>query len=281
MKDCIIIGCGPAGVSAGLYIKRANKDVLCLYSGMSSLEDANLIQNYYGFPNGISGKELYSNGIEQAKNIGIEVKNEEVVHIEKNDCFKVKTNVGEYEAKSLILAIGNKKVKPSIEGLKEFEGRGVSYCAICDGFFFRDKSVVVIGDGNFAISEAKILRNVTNNVKILTNGNQIKEKTEFEVIDKKIARISGNDKVESVEFEDGTKIDVSGVFVALGEAGAFDFAKSLGILVDGQNIKVDENMRTNIDGLYAVGNSNGGLLQVSKAVHDGAVAGLDVVKYLN
>ena len=281
MKDCIIIGCGPAGISAGLYLKRANKDVLCLYSGGSSLEDASLIQNYYGFPNGISGKELYNNGIEQAKNIGIEVKNEEVVHIEKSDCFKVKTNVSEYEAKSVILAIGNKKVKPNIEGIKEFDGKGVSYCAICDGFFFRNKNVVVIGDGNFAISEAEILKNVTNSVKILTDGNNIKGKTNFEVVEKKITKISGNDKVENVEFEDGTKIEADGVFVALGEAGAFDFAKILGIIVDGQNIKVDENMRTNIDGLYAVGNSIGGLLQVSKAVYDGAVAGLDVIKYLN
>ena len=281
MKDCIIIGCGPAGISAGLYLKRANKDVLCFYSGESSLEDASLIQNYYGFPNGISGKELYNNGIEQAKNIGIEVKNEEVVHIEKSDCFKVKTNVSEYEAKSVILAIGNKKVKPNIEGIKEFDGKGVSYCAICDGFFFRNKNVVVIGDGNFAISEAEILKNVTNSVKILTDGNNIKGKTDFEFVEKKITKISGNDKVENVEFEDGTKIEADGVFVALGEAGAFDFAKILGIIVDGQNIKVDENMRTNIDGLYAVGNSIGGLLQVSKAVYDGAVAGLDVIKYLN
>ena len=281
MKDCIIIGCGPAGISAGLYLKRANKDVLCFYSGGSSLEDASLIQNYYGFPNGISGKELYNNGIEQAKNLGIEVKNEEVVHIEKSDCFKVKTNVSEYEAKSVILAIGNKKVKPNIEGIKEFDGKGVSYCAICDGFFFRNKNVVVIGDGNFAISEAEILKNVTNSVKILTDGNNIKGKTDFEFVEKKITKISGNDKVENVEFEDGTKIEADGVFVALGEAGAFDFAKILGIIVDGQIIKVDENMRTNIDGLYAVGNSIGGLLQVSKAVYDGAVAGLDVIKYLN
>ena len=281
MKDCIIIGCGPAGISAVLYLKRANKDVLCFYSGGSSLEDASLIQNYYGFPNGISGKELYNNGIEQAKNLGIEVKNEEVVHIEKSDCFKVKTNVSEYEAKTVILAIGNKKVKPNIEGIKEFDGKGVSYCAICDGFFFRNKNVVVIGDGNFAISEAEILKNVTNSVKILTDGNNIKGKTDFEVVEKKITKISGNDKVENVEFEDGTKIEADGVFVALGEAGAFDFAKILGIIVDGQNIKVDENMRTNIDGLYAVGNSIGGLLQVSKAVYDGAVAGLDVIKYLN
>ena len=219
MYDVIIIGAGPAGISAGLYAKRANKTVLILYNGESNLEKAHLIDNYYGFENGISGQDLYKTGIEQAKNLGIEVLKEEVLHIEKIESFKITTENKEYESKTLILATGNKKLRPNIKGILEFEGKGISYCAICDGFFYRNKNVVVIGDGKFANSEANDLKNIVNNVKILTNANEMKVSTDFETITTKIKEIKGDNKVREVEFEDGTTLEVDGIFVALGEAG--------------------------------------------------------------
>ena len=282
MVDVVIIGAGPAGISAALYAKRANKNVLVIYNGESNLEKAEKIDNYYGFENGITGKELYEAGIRQAKNLGVEVKEEEVLNLELTlDGFAVKTVDNVYEAKTCIIATGNKKLRPNIDGILEFEGKGVSYCAICDGFFYRKKNVVVIGNGKFAVSEAKDLENVVGNVKILTNGENMATDTYFEVVNKKISKIVGDEKVKFIEFTDGTTLEIDGVFVALGEAGGSDFAKKLGVVLDKDNIKVDENMATNINGLYSCGNTNGGLLQVCKAVHEGAVAGLSAVKYLN
>lgn len=159
MYDVIIIGAGPAGVSAGLYAKRANKNVLILYYGTSNLEKATDIDNYYGFEKGISGKELYNNGIKQAENLKIDVRKEEVLNIEKiNNDFIIKTTENEYNSKTVIIATGNKKLRPNIKGISEFEGKGISYCAICDGFFYRNKNVAVIGNGKFALNEASDLK---------------------------------------------------------------------------------------------------------------------------
>ena len=281
MIDLIIVGAGPAGISAGLYAKRANTNVLILYNGESNLEKAEKIDNYYGFENGISGKDLYEIGIKQAQNIGIKVKKEEVIHIEQSlNGFEIKTTENSYESRALIIATGNKKIRPSIKGINEFEGKGVSYCAICDGFFYRNKNVVVIGNGEFAINEANILKNIANNVKILTNGLEMLQKTNIEVSKGKIKEIKGGLRVQEVVFEDDSTIEVDGVFVALGEAGGADFAKKIGVLTNNDNIVVDEKMKTNVKGLFACGNANGGLLQVSKAVYEGAVAGLSASNYL-
>lgn len=281
MYDIIIIGAGPAGISASLYAKRAGANVLILYYGESSLDKAQKIDNYYGFVNGIEGNKLYQNGIEQAKNLGVEVKNEEVINIEKReDEFIIKTQNKEYTAKSTIISTGNKKLRPNIKGLIKLEGKGISYCAVCDGFFYRNKNVVVLGNGEFARSEAEHLKNIVNNVKILTNGEKIEANSNFEVITTKIKEIQGDEKVEKVEFEDGSKLDIDGVFIALGEAGGVDFAKKMGVMLNKDNIVVNENMQTNIEGLYACGNVTGGMLQICKATYEGAKAGLDAVKYI-
>lgn len=280
MYDVTIIGAGPAGISASLYVKRANLNVLVLYHGESNLEQATEIDNYYGFPGGISGKELYENGIKQSKDLGVDVIEKEVVKItNENKLFNVETVDGKYETKTIIFATGNKKIRPNIDGIAKFEGKGISYCAICDAFFYRKKNVAVIGNGEFAISEANELSHVANSVKVLTNGLD-KPECEFEVNTKKIKSILGEKRVEKVQFEDGTEMEIDGIFIALGEAGGSDFAKTLGIIQEGDNIRVNEKMETNIEGIYACGNINGGLLQVCKAVYEGAQAGLSAVEFV-
>lgn len=280
MYDIIIIGAGPAGISASLYAKRSNLNVLVLYYGESNIWQASKVDNYYGFPEGIAGSELYKNGIEQAKNLGVEVKEIEVVGIENlGNSFNVKTLNENFECKALILSTGNRKLKPNIPGIAEFEGKGISYCAICDAFFYRKKNVAVIGDGNFAVNEANELKNVAGEVTILSNGKS-KPECDFEVNTAKIKAITGDLKVNRVEFDDGTRLDIDGIFIALGEAGASDFAKTLGIIQNGENIKVNEKMETNIKGIYACGNITGGLLQVCKAVYEGAEAGLAAANYV-
>ena len=280
MYDVIILGAGPAGISASLYTKRANLETLILYNDESGLEKASLIENYYGFKNGISGKELYETGIEQAKNIGVEVKKEEVVKIENNiEYFKIITTNNEYQTKNLILATGNKKNKPKIKGIEKFEGKGVSYCAICDGFFYRNRSISVLGSGNYAIAETNELINIADNITILTNGEKAPEfRADNVTIDtKEIEEIEGEDKVEEIKFEDGSTLKTDGIFVAQGVAGSSEFAKKLGIITNKDRIVVNENMETNIKGIYACGDCTGGLLQVSKAVYEGAKAGLQVI----
>lgn len=280
MYDVTIIGAGPAGISASLYAKRANLNVLVLYSGQSNLEKSSKIDNYYGFVEGISGESLYKNGIRQAEYLGVDIKQLEVVGIENiGRTYSVKTESESFETKTVIIATGNRKVKPKIKGIEEFEGKGISYCAICDAFFYRNKNVAVIGNGKFAVNEAEELSHVANKVTILTNGLE-KPECEFEVNTNKIIKIIGETKVTEVEFEDKSKIQIDGIFIALGEAGASDFAKTLGIIQNGENIKVNDKMETNVNGVFACGNITGGLLQICKAVYEGAQAGLSAVNYI-
>ena len=282
MYDVIIIGAGPAGISASLYAKRANKSVLVLYYGESQLEKAHLIDNYYGFKGGISGPDLYNDGIAQAKELGVEVKNTEVTHIAMTASMTYEVTAGEdtFEGAALILATGNKKIRPNIKGVIDFEGKGVSYCAICDGFFYRKKTVAVLGSGDYALSEAGDLENIVSKLYLLTNGEEAPDTDKYEIITKKIAEVKGEAKISTVVFEDGSELALDGLFIALGVAGGADFAKKLGIVLDGDSIKVNDDMSTNLPGVFSCGNVTGGLLQVCKAVYEGAEAGLSAVNYL-
>lgn len=279
--DVIIIGAGPAGISAGLYTQRANKKTLIIYNEKSSLEKANKIENYYGFPNGISGKELYQNGIMQAKNLGIELKKEEVIKIEKiKETFEVSTSNRKYISRNVILATGNKKNTPDIKGIKGLEGKGISYCAICDGFFYRGKDVAVLGSGDYAISEVNDLLNVANKITILTNKKKVPDfrAENVKVETRGVIAVKGENQLESIELEDGTKLEVDGLFIAQGVAGSTDFARKLGALVKDNKIVVNDKMETTIQGLYACGDCVGGIYQIAKAINEGMIAGINVKK---
>ena len=283
MYDVIVLGAGPAGVSASLYCKRANKNVLIIYNDSSELLKAQKIDNYYGFENGISGKDLYETGIKQSQNLGVEIIKQEVIKIEiENGYFNVITEKNSYKSKSVIIAMGSKKNTLKIQGVQEFEGKGISYCAICDGFFYKNKDVAVIGSGNYAISETNDLINIANKITILTNGEKAPEfrADNVEIVTKNIKQISGENRVQEIEFDDNSYLKTDGIFIAQGTAGAADFAKKLGIMSQNNNIIVNENMETNIKGIFACGDCTGGLLQVSKAVYEGTKAGLAVIEYL-
>ena len=281
MFDVIIIGAGPAGISTGLYTKRANLKIMIIYQNDSNLEKAELIENYYGFSNGITGKDLYKEGINQAKNLGIELKNEEVINIKmKENGFDIITDKNEYKTKNIVLATGNKKNIPKIKGIQEFEGRGISYCAVCDGFFYRNKDIVVIGNGKYAIAETNELINLANQITILTDGEKAPEirADNVKIDTRKIEEIQGEKRVEQIKLEDNTIIKTDGIFVAKGVAGSNEFAKKLGIITNKDKIVVNEKMETNIPGIYACGDCTGGVLQISKAVYEGTKAGLEIIK---
>lgn len=280
MYDVIVIGSGPAGIAAAIYAKRRNLSILVISKGNGALQKAEKIDNYYGFENGISGKELYENGIKQAKNLGIDFIEDEIINIEYINQFTVETVNSKYEAKAVILATGVSRNVPNIKGIKEFEGKGVSYCAVCDSFFYKGKDVAVLGDGNYAIHEFETLKPVASSVTILTNGNAMVENRDssIEVNSKKIREFRGDTKLEEVEFEDNTIQNLNGVFIAMGTASSSDLARKIGARIENNNIIVNENMETTVPGLFACGDCTGGLLQISKAVYEGAKAGLAVLK---
>lgn len=280
MFDVIIIGSGPAGISAAIYLKRAKKDIIIISNGKSALEKAEKIENYYGIES-ISGKELYEVGLEQAKRLQIPIEIDEVTNISFENNFVVTTPNRDYEAKNVIIATGTNRIAPKIKGIKEFEGKGVSYCAICDAFFYRNKDVAVIGNGNYAIHEAKQLKPVAKSVTILTDGKEMiqnRDAASFEVEETPIREFRGTNSIEEVEFENNNTKKIDGVFVAIGTASSADLAKKIGAVVKNNNTVVDDNMETTVKGLYACGDCTGGLLQVNKAVYEGAQAAMNIIK---
>lgn len=280
--DVIVIGSGPAGISASLYTKRAGLETLIVSKGIGTLNKVEKIENYYGTPN-ISGKEIQEVGENQAKNLNIEIKNEEVMQIDYDSNFIVKTLNYEYKTKTIIIATGSNRKVANIKGIKEFEGKGVSYCTTCDGFFYKDKDVAVLGNKEYALHEAQNLLHIAKSVTMLTNGEQpVEKRTEgIEIEENKIREFRGNNSIEEIEFEDNTIKKIDGVFVALGIASSSDLARKLGIILDEKNnIKVDSKMKTNIKGVYACGDCTGGILQISKAVYEGMVAGMSAIQFL-
>lgn len=280
MYDVIIIGSGPAGISAAIYLKRAKKNILIVSNGKSALQKAHKIENYYGIEN-ISGEELHKVGIKQVERLGVPIEKDEVINISFDKHFIVTTVNREFEAKKVIIATGTNRMAPNIKGIKEFEGKGVSYCAICDAFFYRNKDVAVIGNGNYAIHEAKQLKPVAKSVTILTDGKEMvqnRDASDFDVEETPIREFRGGNRIEEVEFDNNNTKKIDGVFVAIGTASSTDLAKKIGAVVKNNNIVVNENMETTVKGLYACGDCTGGLLQVNKAVYEGAIAALDIVK---
>lgn len=278
MYDVIIIGAGPAGVSAAVYAKRGGLNVLVIAKDTGTLEKAKKIENYYGFKS-ITGEELYRNGLEQLKHLNIELVKDEVVQLNYTNKFEVTTVNNVFESKYVVLATGVSRNVPNIRGIKEFEGKGVSYCAICDAFFYRNKNVAVLGSGNYAIHEAEILKPVAKSVTLLTNNEKLVENRDIDlnVNEKKIREVRGYDKVDEVVFDDDTKEKVNGIFVAIGTASTNDLARKIGARVENNNILVNENLETNVPGLYACGDCTGGILQISKATYEGTKVGLEII----
>jgi len=281
-KNVVIIGTGPAGISAALYTTRAGIKTTVIGKGTGALEKADKIENYYGFADPISGKELISNGILQADRLGVEIIFDEVVGIGYADKFSVKTTKKEYLADSVILAMGASRQAVKIKGFEKFEGHGISYCAVCDGFFYRGKDVAVLGCCEYARAEIMELLSIAKSVTLISNGHPTSANfpPNVKIISTPIKEFSGGAALEKVIFDDNTEIAVSGVFVAIGVAGSADMAKKLGIATTGNVITVDAKMATNIPGFFAAGDCTGGMLQIAKAVYQGAVAGTEVIKFL-
>ena len=284
MAKVVIIGSGPAGVSAALYTARAGIDTTVLTRGPGALARAEGIENYYGVPGPVSGAELERRGIEGAKAVGVQFVEAEAVGLTFTDKLTVETLSGDYPADAVILATGVSRAAPPIPGLKALEGHGVGYCATCDAFFYRGKDVAVLGSGEYALHEASALLPLAKSVTLLTGGAPLTAEfpPEIALCTEKVEAILGEEagKVTGVRLAGGSELPLDGVFVALGVAGSTALARKMGAEVDGNRIVVDEHMMTTVPGLFAAGDCTGGLLQVAKAVYEGAMAGNEAAKAL-
>lgn len=292
--ELIIIGQGPAGLSAAIYAARAGIETLVLGCDPKVAGDYD-IDNYFGFEETISGRDLMAKGLKQALRFGATVRCEKVLaaHPVFGDgaqpaTFEVKTDAGEYQALGVVLASGVARRRPSLKGLQEFEGKGVSWCVSCDGFFYRGKPVVAYGEGAFAANQALELTGYTQDVTLISpkapawpvEFNERLAAAGVKVVVAEPDRLEGASGLERVVLADGTVLPAHGFFVALGEASSLDFARTLGVELEGQFVKTDRDMVTNVPGVSAAGDCVGGFLQIAKAVGEGAVAGKAAISWV-
>ncbi|MGM0645009.1 MAG: NAD(P)/FAD-dependent oxidoreductase [Thermodesulfobacteriota bacterium] len=288
--EVIVVGAGPAGLSAAIYTARAGMSTLILGCEPKISGDYD-IDNYFGFPETITGKELLERGKRQAKRFGVEMRCDRVlgIHPTAEEDFEIKTETGSVKACSIILSTGVSRIRPGIEDLSGYEGKGVSYCVSCDGFFFRNKQVMVVGEGIFAANQALELTQYTPHVSICSQGKPLsmtepfKEKLKeagIPIKERKIQRVEGEDVLERVVYDDGSEEAVDGLFIALGEASSLDFAYSLGLMRNGVFLQADEEQKTNFPGVFAAGDCVGRFLQISVAVGEGAIAGRSAISFV-
>ncbi len=292
--DSIIIGAGPAGLNAALYLRRYGSSCMILTNPEqpSQVDITPFVDNYIGIE-GVTGAELAKKMVEHTKKFDVEIIYEKVGDIKKEkDIFVIVSEKNSYKARTVIIATGAKHRKAEIKGESEFLGKGVSYCATCDGFFFKGKKVAVIGGGDSALSSAIFLKDLGCDVTIVHRRNEFRaakvyvEKAKkigvkFE-LERTVSEIKGSKMVEKIVLDNGKEIPVSGVFVAIGEVPAVEIAKKIGVkITENGFIITDKSQMTNIPGIFAAGDvCDNPLKQIITACADGAVAAFSIKKWL-
>lgn len=292
--DAIIIGAGPAGISAAIYAKRSGLNVLVFESKMIGglINYTNIVDNYPGFMH-VTGPELAKKMYDHFKSLEIEYKNENVINVVDGDIKKVITKKGEYETKNIIIATGRSRRSLNVPGEKELMGRGISYCAMCDGNFYKDKDVLVVGAGDSSLEEALYLAKIVNSVTIIVRGKALggtkslvdsvlhcdNIKIEFNSSIEEL--LSENGCLTGAKLKDGRVIDADGVFVYIGFDPVLPFETELKLNRDKGYILVNSNFETNILGIYAIGDIiKKDLYQIISAEYEGAVAASCIARKL-
>ena len=299
MYDTIIIGAGPAGMTAALYAARSNLKVALIEGGLpgGQMNNTSDIENYPGYAN-ISGPELAEKMFEPLENLGVEHLYGFVENVEDYGEFKkVVTDDQVYETRTVIVATGSKHRLLEVPGEEELNSRGVSYCAVCDGAFFRDQDLLVVGGGDSAVEEAIFLTRFAKSVTIIHRRDELRaqkvlqdrafanEKIKF-IWDSVVKEIKGENRVESVVIENVktgqvTEQAFGGVFIYVGLDPVSDFVQELQIRDQAGWIVTDDHMKTSVAGVFAVGDvRQKNLRQVTTAVGDGAIAGQEAYKYI-
>lgn len=294
--DCIIIGAGVAGMTSAIYLKRSGISVAIFeknYVG-GQINKTYTIKNYPGFKE-IDGPSLAITMAEQVKELNVPIIYEEVTNITDNvEYKKIETNKQKYTSRTVIIASGKKERHLNLENEKELIGRGISWCATCDGNFFKGMDVAVVGGGNTAMEDALYLSNICNKVYVINRSNtfradsilleQVQKKENVEIIRDKVVKklIKQDNKLKGIFLNDGTKLEISGLFLAIGSDPVIEFLENIEIELDKNYIVVDNRMKTNIDGIYACGDIiKKDLYQIVTAAGEGAIAANTVKDYLN
>ncbi len=293
--DLLIIGAGPAGLAAAIYAERSGlKTVVAEKSAIGGqVAITPIVENYPGFTK-IGGKTLMDLMTQQAVQYADIHEGEEVLEIQKvGNAFKIKTNKTKYSAKAVLLTTGAESKKLGIPGEKEFQGKGASYCAACDGYFFKDgKKVIVVGGGNTAAAEALYLKNIGVDVTVVHRKDKLRAEKFLQeglannnvpvLWNSEVKEIRGDKFVTDILLENTIDksqktMAIDGVFIAIGYTPANELAKKLGIKTKDEGyIKVDSGQRTNMKGIYAAGDITGGIKQIVTAVSQGAVAAMTI-----
>lgn len=300
MYDVIIIGSGPAGFSAAIYTGRAKLRTLILEAGVIGGNTAiiDLIDNYPGFPFGVNGADLMESFYKQAERFGAELKMEEVISLQEVAEGKkvITSNGNEYIARAVIIAVGAKRRELGVVGESDFIGRGVSYCATCDGAFFNNAAVAIVGGGDSAVKEALYLAGIAAKVYLIhrregfranpTAVEKLKATDNIELkLNKVVTSINGDNLMDTLVLKDvitgdEEKLPVEGVFISVGLVPAAEFLSDI-ISTEGGYIITNDNMETSMPGVFAAGDIRvKAARQVATAVGDGVVAGIAVTDYL-
>ena len=300
MYDIIVVGAGPAGLTAAIYARRADKSVLVLERGTfgGQITYSPRIENYPGF-NEISGNELAEKLMEQAMNLGAEIEMTEVLGVDKSGSFfTVRSEDGDYMAKSVIIATGSKHRQLELDREEEFIGNGISFCAVCDGAFYAGKTIAVIGGGNSALVEAVMLSDIASKLYIIQNLDFLtgEEKLQSVLRAKKNVEIIcgtvvdsylGGDElngliIKNVNTGEKTRLDLDGVFIAIGQIPENEIFKNLIDLTDRGYVDADERCLTKTEGLFVAGDCRSKFIrQISTATSDGAIAALAACRYID
>ena len=299
MYDIAIIGCGPAGLTAAIYALRANKKVVIFEKENigGKITSSPLVENYPGFKS-ISGSELANNLYEQVIELGGEIKLEEVLKISLTKIKKIKTDEDEYQVKAIIIATGSKYRMLHLEHEEEFIGNRISFCVACDGAFYKDQTVAVIGGGNSAVINAISLSEICNKVYLIQNISKLtaeaalvtklKSQKNVEIIyDNSVIELIGNKSLEKIKINnrishEDMELKVDGIFVSIGQIPENDIFKGKINLNEYNYIKSDESCHTNIDGIFVAGDcKEKRFRQLTTAVSDGTIAALEAIDYLD
>ena len=292
MYDLIIVGAGPAGLTAAIYAARANKKVLIFESNIhgGQIIYAKRIDNYPGLP-GIAGYEFANTLYKQVTNLGVTIKYETVIKIKEDKTVVTKND--KYNAKAIILATGASKKKLKLENEEKFIGKGISYCATCDGNFYKGKNVAVVGTGSSALEDAIYLSDIASNVYVINSGDTFENTNLFNILISKknikfcfnsnVVALDGNNILESIDIknkdEEINKLDINALFIAIGSSPQNDIFKDVINIDEKGYIISKDGVHTNVNGIYVAGDARKKeLRQLVTAVSDGAVAAMTAIK---
>lgn len=288
MRNCVIIGAGPAGMNAALYLKRGGIEPIIIESDVpgGKMLKTYKIENYLGYES-IDGGELALKMSKQVKDLGVKIIRDKVIKVSHDDKFVIKCENNEFISDYVIVATGRIPRKLGLKNESELIGRGISYCAVCDGAFYKNKEVAIIGGGDSALTEALYLSDLCLKVYILARKdlrasdvlqNRIKNKDNIVILKNvEVSEILGNDKLSSILLNNGDRLDVSGMFIAIGGNPELSFLDSLGVELVNGYIKTNNRMESNIKGLYAAGDVRyKDFYQIITAASDGAIAALSI-----